>query len=681
MDGSICLALIALIALITGVSGNVAPRTAKISNVIPRRDNTGTIINAHAGGIYNFSNRFYLIGEHYHSCPHAGSNKTKDPLAVGDCEICGHTGTTFALYTSDDLETWTLNTTNIIPDKPGGANAALYTPVLAYNAKYSYYVLMFQCSGGCSDGQLQVATAASPAGPFKPRGTVLPSSDPRHGSSQGGIWVDDITGTAYFIFNSIGDASNRGQWIVELDDTYLRMTNHSTQIIKGAAGSEGGWLEGGGVFKQNKLYYYMAGSGCCYCAGGGGAMVFVAPHPLGPWTFQTNVNDALYLPFSPTGPPPTPPTLPPTPVPSPADACSDLSGEWASSVLTPNYQPLRAGLIFTKILAPPTPLPPPNTVGLIVANSDIGGGQRCIADSSPVFVARGSFPRDAYATLEPCSGSSKAQVWLKQRDGDGVRLVNQATGRCVDAAHGEVGRLVYVHECVGGVGQVWTAPSPSGVTNATGDIVNVAAKTCVSAQTNGSLVMEVCTSASTSALQAIRWTIRWTFVATSIVALAPPTKKDYYNITSTTKTHWPAVPRKGWLLEVDPSSKAVVLSTGNHGVHASKLQPWLNPWSNGQMLPPAADCTMIAGATSQVPTVCKLPYCGESLRPVAAQQFNVLSLGGKHLYYGERWQSTPTGFKADDFSYMEPLRFDANGVAQRMEFTDNFELLLHAAAP
>jgi hypothetical protein len=42
---------------------------------------------------------------------------------------------------------------------------------------------------------------------------------------------------------------------------------------------------------------------------------------------------------------------------------------------------------------------------------------------------------------------------------------------------------------------------------------------------------------------------------------------------------------------------------------------------------------------------------GESVRPVAAQQFNVLQLGGEYLYYGERWQSTPSGLKADDFSY------------------------------
>ena len=63
-------------------------------------------------------------------------------------------GTTFALYTSTDLKAWTLNTSDVIPNKPGGTGANLYTPVLAYNERHAYYVMMFQCSGGCSDGQV-----------------------------------------------------------------------------------------------------------------------------------------------------------------------------------------------------------------------------------------------------------------------------------------------------------------------------------------------------------------------------------------------------------------------------------------------------------------------------------------------------------------------------------------------
>ena len=84
------------------------------------------------------------------------------------------------------------------------------------------------------------------------------------------------------------------------------------------------------------------------------------------------------------------------------------------------------------------------------------------------------------------------------------------------------------------------------------------------------------------------------------------------------------------------------------------------------------------GAVSVEPVAINCPWCGESVRPVAAQQFNVLRLsdGGPPLYYGERWQSTPTGYKADDFSYLQPLSFDEHGVVQRLKFVDSFELAI-----
>ena len=47
----------------TTADGGGTGSGATISNVEPRRDVSGHVINAHAGGIYNFSNRFYLIGE------------------------------------------------------------------------------------------------------------------------------------------------------------------------------------------------------------------------------------------------------------------------------------------------------------------------------------------------------------------------------------------------------------------------------------------------------------------------------------------------------------------------------------------------------------------------------------------------------------------------------------------
>ena len=59
-----------------GVGGNLGNRTATISNVAPRRDTAGNIVNAHAGGVYVYGGVYYLLGEHYKSCPHAGQPPT-----------------------------------------------------------------------------------------------------------------------------------------------------------------------------------------------------------------------------------------------------------------------------------------------------------------------------------------------------------------------------------------------------------------------------------------------------------------------------------------------------------------------------------------------------------------------------------------------------------------------------
>jgi hypothetical protein len=215
-----------------------------------------------------------------------------------------------------------------------------------------------------------------------------------------------------------------------------------------------------------------------------------------------------------------------------------------------------------------------------------------------------------------------------------VQFINQRSGKCLDAAYGKPGRLGYMEVCQAissmPIGQTWRLSAQK-------TIVNVAAKTCLSAVGSG----------------------------------APPPPMEYYNMTSTTETHWPAVPASGWLLAVDKAAKTVSVGGSSH----RPLLPWLNPHSNGEVLPPAPDCTMATGLANGA-LMCKLPWCSESVRPVAAQQFNALALGGEFLYWGERWQSTLSGLKSEDFSYMEPLRFDEKGIMQRMKFTDTFELTL-----
>ena len=253
--------------------------------------------------------------------------------------------------------------------------------------------------------------------------------------------------------------------------------------------------------------------------------------------------------------------------------------------------------------------------------------------------------RTDLVALVTCVPGATEQLWhvdgtAESSNGTAaVRLINTRSGKCLDAAYGKPGRLVYTEECQPlnrmPIGQTWRVGGGDRESDH-GTIVNVAAKTCITVQAGS----------------------------------PPPAGMAYYNLTSTTETHWPAVPTAGWLIAVDPATKAVTVDGGAHA-----LLPWLNPHANGEALPPAPDCTMVTGLANGA-LMCKLPWCSESTRPVAAQQFNALALGGEVLYWGERWQSTPSGLKSEDFSYMEPLRFDEKGVMQRMRFTDTFELSL-----
>ena len=363
--------------------------------------------------------------------------------------------------------------------------------------------------------------------------------------------------------------------------------------------------------------------------------------------------------MSPKGPP-----SPPPPLPAGATAsCADLSGEWASSVFSSNYQPLRAGLIVKRVPPPPPgPSPPKSSVvGTISITSDAvaangGAGNNlageatlhCLTDASSLpsggfrSSAGGSFAGESPVALAPCAGGAGGQLWVREPSG---RIVNRESGLCLDGAQAAKGQKPYYHNCVGGIGQTWTVPTE---VNTTGEVVNSAAKTCLTATGGSSVTMEPCGGPSKQKQQ-------WSFAGSR----NQPAKVslDYYNLTSTTETHWPAVPSSGWLLAVDRAAKTVRL-TGSTGPGEGTLHPWLNPHANGQTLSPAADCTMLTGALKNGALMCKLPWCGESVRPVAAQMFNVLALGGEPVYYGERWQSTTSGLKSEDFSYMQVRKLD-----------------------
>lgn len=182
--------------------------------------------------------------------------------------------------------------------------------------------------------------------------------------------------------------------------------------------------------------------------------------------------------------------------------------------------------------------------------------------------------------------------------------MNEASGRCLDGALAHPGQKAYSHSCVphkkigDAVGQTWLFVGDSG------EIINVAAKTCMAAQADGSVVIAMCTPAEAGVAVSdskLQWKV------TAVAAPGPGQGLDFYNVSSSSETHWPAVHAGGWLMEVDTVAKTVrwpITARGPAMGQPTKLAPWLNPLSNGQKLPAAPDCTMLHGGNT---LLCKTP--------------------------------------------------------------------------
>lgn len=61
-----------------------------------------------------------------------------------------------------------------------------------------------------------------------------------------------------------------------------------TNVSSGYFGHE--FVEAPAIFKRNGTYYALFGKCCCFCGHGSGVGVYTAQHPLGPWTYRSNIG-------------------------------------------------------------------------------------------------------------------------------------------------------------------------------------------------------------------------------------------------------------------------------------------------------------------------------------------------------------------------------------------------------
>ena len=163
-------------------------RAADVSNVVPRLDQDGRIVNAHEGNIFFFENTYWYFGVAYPPC-------------TGACAACNASeacctfeNNTLTVLSSPDLSHWTLVSSNLLPGVV--ENRTVFLPSAAYSAATEMYALTWVEPG--LDGA-RVATAPHPGGPWNVS-SFLPLILPP--SSTIALWTDPATGTGYVRYNA-----------------------------------------------------------------------------------------------------------------------------------------------------------------------------------------------------------------------------------------------------------------------------------------------------------------------------------------------------------------------------------------------------------------------------------------------------------------------------------------------
>jgi hypothetical protein len=265
------------------------PRNVTISNLLPRRDDTGQILRVQDGCLSNFGGVWYLYGARYQCCDVSEQAACYQP--------CGWRNATFAVYSSPDLETWHLESADIFPivSDPSSPHSntrnAYFEPCVLYSKAADHYVLWF-----LNTNTKGVAVSDSPVGPFE---SVSWDTGLAQGSDSY-FWqdADDPLGTVYVKHNGPpppGDTRGT-HYVSQLAPDLLSVLPDRTSgpmmvpALPVPPAYQGNWpscSEGGGIFSTGGRWYVMAGVCCCFCHAGANAFVWVSESgPLGPYTLQ-----------------------------------------------------------------------------------------------------------------------------------------------------------------------------------------------------------------------------------------------------------------------------------------------------------------------------------------------------------------------------------------------------------
>eukprot|EP00041_Stephanoeca_diplocostata_P012805 m.215447 g.215447 ORF g.215447 m.215447 type:complete len:427 (+) comp19097_c0_seq3:50-1330(+) len=318
-----CTTVLAVTATILWSPLGSDSKDVTVSNVQPKLDIHGNIVNAHDGTYRYFEGYYWYHGAEYGLC--------NEPAKRGCDQTPGRDGPPYpapghcgfqadhnvSIYRSKDLTSgsWEFmgRAVHCATDVPNCG--ILYRPHLVHNPNTNLYVLFVNfVSKTHSYGGNAVFTAPTPAGPFTLKnkqmnlsrlcpGPAIPDGQPC-GAAQGGcgdydVLVDPRDGAAYIIYGC-----NFWMSIERLTDDYYNSAGENASIMNGAFNGNvfpEYFTEAPAFFIRNNIFYALFGHCCCFCFQGSGIMVYTAHNPMGPWTAQCSdvVNNTGCL--SPSG--------------------------------------------------------------------------------------------------------------------------------------------------------------------------------------------------------------------------------------------------------------------------------------------------------------------------------------------------------------------------------------------
>ena len=201
-----------------------------------------------------------MYGARYQCCP--------VDLQPGCYDPCGWRNATFAVYSSPDLVTWHLESTDIFPivSDPASPHSntrnAYFEPCVLYSPSSDHYVLWY-----LNTNTKAVAVSDSPTGPFESVSwnVGLPEGSDAY------FWVDEVTGATYVKHNGPPpQGETRGaHYVSRLTPDLLSVAPNATSpammvpALPVPPYYQGAWpacSEGGGMFNVGSTWVVMAGA-------------------------------------------------------------------------------------------------------------------------------------------------------------------------------------------------------------------------------------------------------------------------------------------------------------------------------------------------------------------------------------------------------------------------------------